>query len=262
MHTHFFYYWPVTLVGLVLVLVFAAFLEVGAAWGRHKRRESAESDAQGDLVLTSMLALLGLVLAFTYGFAVNHYEVRKQVVIEEANALGTAFQRCDLTAEPGRGELRRALLEFARTRIVEPERVDSQAKVEDFLGRTEEALAALWPATRRVLEAESSEPVRVALAGDVTQVLDLHDKRVAVSFDHLPRAVLALLVLLAGASLGVAGYGVGRAGEGSRWRLGVFALALAAVILVIVDFDRGTDGFVQVSQESLRRVVADMEAGR
>jgi hypothetical protein len=53
-----------------------------------------------------MLALLGLLLAFTYSFSLSRADMRKQAVINEANAIGTAFLRADLGAEPGRGELR------------------------------------------------------------------------------------------------------------------------------------------------------------
>jgi len=107
---------PVWFVGLVFIVISLAALEVG--FRLALRQQGVWKDAEsggGNLILTSMFALLGLILAFTYGAGISRNEVRKEVVIAEANALGTAFLRAHLVAEPGRTELKKALLDYART---------------------------------------------------------------------------------------------------------------------------------------------------
>jgi hypothetical protein len=97
---------PVWIGGLVFFVVLLAALEVGyhvGVWQHDKWRDA--EDGGGNLVLTSVLALLGLLLAFTFADGVGHYKTRKQAVIAEANALGTALLRADMVADPGRTEV-------------------------------------------------------------------------------------------------------------------------------------------------------------
>ena len=70
--------------------------------------------------------------------------------MNEANAIGTAFLRADLVAEPGRSELRQHLLEYARTRVMSAEGVDDLQHLGELIGRSLEAQSKLWPATKRL----------------------------------------------------------------------------------------------------------------
>ena len=98
----------------------AIALEFGFRVGLKRREHWKDADSGGGaVVLTSMFAVMGLVLAFTYASGVSRFDARKDAVIKEANALGTAFHRADLVAEPGRSELKMVLLDYARTRIIE-----------------------------------------------------------------------------------------------------------------------------------------------
>ena len=67
-----------------------------------KVRESGESVAQEGYLLGSMLGLLGLLLAFSFGMVLNRYETRRELVTSEANAIGTAYLRAQLLDEPHR----------------------------------------------------------------------------------------------------------------------------------------------------------------
>ena len=113
------YRFPIFIDGVFIVAILLAALEIGYRFGRREQKWKDADTGGGKLVLTTLFALLGLILAFTYSGGVTRYEARKQAVIIESNALGTAFLRADLVDEPGRTELRQALLEYARTRNFE-----------------------------------------------------------------------------------------------------------------------------------------------
>ena len=52
------------------------------------------------------------------GGAVERHEERKRSIVLEANALGTAFLRADVLDEPNRGQLKRVIYEYAKTRAL------------------------------------------------------------------------------------------------------------------------------------------------
>jgi len=71
--------------------------------------------------------------------------------------------------------------------------------------------------------------------------------------------VLTLLLLIAAATVSVAGFNAGLSGRISRWRTTLLILVLASIMLVILDFDRSVAGFIRVSNDSIEAVIAEME---
>jgi hypothetical protein len=208
-----------------------------------------------------MYALLGLMLAFTYAFTVSRADLRKQAVIDEANAIGTAFLRTGLAPEPSRTELRKALLDYAKTRVVvvTAETAVTTEQLRKTVAGTSQALSKIWPITEQLVKSKPAGPVEVSIVQSINEVIDMNTKRLAVSFDRLPGIVLLMLLFIASASVAMTGFYAGLSGRLHRLRFTLLALVLAAVMLVITDFDRPIRGFVQVSQQSLVDVIRDME---
>ena len=252
---------PLWLFAVILVMCFLAALETGFWMGLRKFHVEADSEktVRGDVTLGSMLALLGLILAFTYAFSLSRADHRKEAIVHEANAIGTAFLRADLATEPGRSELRSRLLEYARTRLVTPEMVATPEALQDAIDRSLDAQSHLWPATKQVLQGDVPGPIKSSIIQAITGVLDAHNKRVAAVHDRLPDAILVLLTFVAMVSIAVAGYQGGLTGSMNHWRRGAFVLILASLILAIIDFDRSFEGAIQVNQETIASLISNLE---
>lgn len=257
------YRMPIGVSLAVFIVILVAVLEGGFRFGmrRRDRWKDVHSEAGGGgLVQNATLALLGLMIAFTYSFTVSHYETRKRDVIDEANALGTAFLRAGLEKERGGLELQRALLEYARTRVVTPERSATAEDDQAMLARTLAAQSKIWPATERVMKAGPVNPMEVALMTSVNEVIDMHTERVTTGFDSLPQVVFWTLLFIAAVAVMIGGYTAGLSGMMCRYRMFAFILVLAATIHLIVDFDRSMRGFIRISQKPMISTIADMEA--
>ena len=250
------------LIAVILVVLLLAALGSGFWVGLRKFRASTDSEktVRGDVTLGSMLALMGLILAFTYAFSLSRADHRKEALVNEANAIGTAFLRADLAAEPSRSELRNRLLEYARTRLVTNEMVSTPEALQATIARSLEAQSYLWPATKQVLQGDVSGPIKSSIIQAVTGVLDAHSKRVAAVHDRLPDAILMLLTFVAMVSVAVAGYQAGLTGSINHWRRGAFVLILAALILIIIDFDRSFEGMIQVNQQTMVSLISSLES--
>jgi len=261
MKDSFFYAYPIVLTGLLLTLALFAAMELGFYLGRRQAARWPEGDTPvGKMVLTTLFALLGLILAFTYSAGVSRYEARKAAAVEESNALGTAFLRADLLREPGRSELRFVLYEYAQTRTYPQGYLYTPAEAQVIIDRTLAAQALVWPAMRKAAAEDNPVPVVLAVVAAVNNVLDIHNVRLMADFDKLPSVVVWLLVFIACCAIGVLGFNAGLVGRMSRWRMGSLAMVLVYVILMIVDFDRPDDGFIQVDLRAIDVVVAEMGA--
>ena len=248
---------------LFFLVALGLSVELGFRVGLKRRKNWPDSDVgAGGVVLTSTLALLGLILAFTYSASAGRLDARKQAVIVEANAIGTAFLRADLVAEPERMELREALLDYARTRVIvraTPGQLYTEEGLRQIIDRQLQAQAPLWPLTETIVNKSGRGLVEVALMASVNDVIDMHTIRISAVVDRLPSVVLVMLVFIASASLAITGFNAGLSGIIVRGRLTLFALVLSSVMYVIVDFDRPRDGFVRVSEASMLALIAGME---
>jgi hypothetical protein len=238
----------------MVAAVLSIAMEVGAWNGRRLARMAADSGGgkngkRGDLEIGALLALMGLVLAFTYSFSLSRIDLRKQALVQEANAVGTAFLRADLLPEPGRTELRERLLDYAQTRIMSDEARRSVARVQAAIGESLVALAGDVPGHLQILMVQA-----------MNDVLDAHTTRMAVGYDRFAPSVFFFMILLATLSVAFAAQTGAEQGSLSRGRISVFVLVLSGLIFIIIDFDNSSRGLIRLNQSSLVDLVADMEA--
>jgi hypothetical protein len=189
-------------------------------------------------------------------------DLRKQAIVAEVNAIGTAFIRADLLPEPGRTEVRQVLYEYAKTRQVAPGTIRTLEQLQQTVDRSLEVQSKLWPTVKSALsqDGEITGPEKALLVTATNQILDSHTHRMAVIFDRLPIAVLALLITIAGTALGLAAHNSSLSGHPSRWRMTAFAVILAGLMYIILDYDMMMRGLIQVDHSSLDLLINEMTA--
>ncbi|RYH07176.1 hypothetical protein [Tropicimonas sp. IMCC6043] len=259
--THSFPFW-VTVVAFFIALPAIALLghRTGILEYRHRNPSEPDRGLPGETSLGALLALLGLLLGFTFSAALHWREDRATAVVEEAAAIGTAFLRADLLPDGAGRPLQEALLAYARTRVVPAGVTPDRAEVETFVVKSLEAQAALWPALKAGLGPDTPAALQVNVSGGVTEVLDAHTRRAAAASKTISSSTQAFLLLVTAAGVFVVGNRSALRGRRLSWRTFLFSIVLASVLVLIEDLDRPTDGFTTVPQGALVAVVADMEA--
>src|SRR6187401_1229528 len=103
-------------IGLLLLLLVS--LEAGFRIGRRAAADSdAGAGAQIGAVQGAILGLLGLLLGFSFAAAGARFIERQDLIVSEANAIGTAYLRADLLEDPFRTELKGALKRYVEHRV-------------------------------------------------------------------------------------------------------------------------------------------------
>lgn len=214
----------------------------------------------GDATLGAMLALLGLLMAFTFSFALSRAEARKVTMVEEAASIGTAFLRADLLEDPGRTALREAIGAYARTRVTDEQIMDSAADFEAFLQKTTEAQVALWLTAMAALRPDTSAAIAVLIASGVTEVLDAHTRRLAAGIDGVPMVIKLMLFAYAVGALFFVGNNAALRGRRLTWRTFIFSIGISVVMVAVMDFERPQEGFVQANVGILKDTIAQIDA--
>src|ERR1700740_3394872 len=106
------------LVGLGLIAGVVAAHEIGFWLGSLTRAADEPFDRQVALVRTSTAALVAFPIGFAFSGAASRFSTRQDLIVKEANALGTAYWRADAVAEPQRSELKAALKEYPADRVI------------------------------------------------------------------------------------------------------------------------------------------------
>ena len=237
----------------VLCLAFLAglllALEVGYRVGKHNRhREGSDiGPIQG-----AVLGLLGLLLAFTYSYVATRVDNRKQAVVEEANAIGTAYLRAGLMPEPGRDDLRNLLRAYTDLRIVTAQIASDPARLQANIAESEALHNQLWATAAKLLDARAPTPIDGLMFQSLNEVIDMHGRRLAAGRDRLPGLILALLFIVAIVALAVTGFITGHTGQRNSLLTVTLAVMLTAVTYIIIDLDHSRSGIIRVSQESLQ----------
>lgn len=256
------------MVVLTVALIPMAAL-IGWLLGRRKYvREGYDcnppASLPGDATLGAMLALLGLLLAFTFSFVLSRAEARKVSEVEEAAAIGTAFLRADLLAEPGRREIQEAIAVYARTRLPEAGMgdgaIDSATEFDAFMQKTLEAQALLWPTAMTALGDDTSSARAALIASGITEVLDAHSRRLAANLEGLPMVIKVMIIVYATGALFLVGNHAALRGRRLSWRTFLFSMGVASVMVVIADFERPSKGFIQANHAVMRSTIAEIDA--
>src|SRR4051794_18026776 len=90
----------------VLLVWMAVAVEAGFRYGVARRAASSDaSRAQLNTTQTSIFGILALLLAFTFSLSVQRFDHRSDTVVDEANAIGTAYLRAELLPAAMREEV-------------------------------------------------------------------------------------------------------------------------------------------------------------
>lgn len=221
-------------------------LELGRRLGL-RRKGKAEDAARPGLgaVEGAVFGLLGLMIAFTFSGAATRFDNRRQLIIEEANAIGTAWLRLDLLPPAAQPELRDLFRQYVDARLAVYEKMPD---LKAALAETDHVNGLQNKIWSRAVAAgqESPSVLAVQLVPALNEMFDLAATRMAVSQIHPPTVIFLTLAVLALTSALLAGYAM--AGGQSRSWIHVigFALILAATVYVILDLEFPRVGFIRV----------------
>jgi hypothetical protein len=239
-----------------------AFMEWGARWAR---RSVKEGEVRGvGAIEGALFALFGLLIAFTFSGAAERLRERGSLSINESDAVGTAFLRLDLLAEPDRPRLKGLLRDYLAARLDEYSHFGSAAEHEESRGRTAAARARLWaelvPAIGRAPFPQTSP----LILGPVNETFDIADRREAFRHLHPPLWIYVMLILVGFASAALAGFSLDDASRKHWLHRLCFATATALVLFVTMNMEYPRLGFIDISgqnrplQQALEEMTRDL----
>jgi hypothetical protein len=201
----------------------------------------------------ALLGILGLLLGFTFSMAIERYDQRRELVVNEANAIGTAWLRAGLLPGEHPQPTRDLLRDYVDVRLRVPAALRDPALLTEGLRRSAEIQAALWQHAEASAKEEPND-ITATFIEAMNAVIDIDAERLAASRNRIPAGVWLILVLVAAVGCGTSAYAAGSQGVRSAFSSVLLPLLITAVILLIFDLTNERHGIIGVSQQPLTDV--------
>jgi hypothetical protein len=232
---------------LGVLMILAMYCGFRVVLLRKGRTSSVESDSSS-AIFGALLALLGLLLAFTFGMAGTRFDDRRKVITQEANDIGTAILRCDLYPEDVRKELRTAFKSYVEARITYLEAGTDLEKVQSSLVEKDKHAATIWMlATKFAHDNPSVFIPSNQMIPALNDMIDITTTRLALDTARVPDLIIILLFTLAVISSFFGGYMFGNKGR-IDWFISVgFCIIIPIVVYTTLDLERTRRGITNLN---------------
>jgi hypothetical protein len=180
-------------VAVTLFLGTVACLEIGFRLGTRKSQNpDLVHEGIGGLE-AAVFALLGLLLGFSFGGGTSRLESRRQLIIQEANAIGTAYLRLDILAAGDQPEMRRSFREYLDARLRVYQKLPDLNAAEQELARAAKIQQGIW--SQAVTASRRADPTQTAarlLLPALNEMIDITTSRTVALYTKIPSLIFAL----------------------------------------------------------------------
>ena len=231
----------------VLFVGMLVLLDVGRRIGRRRLQHDAEGARAGVGVIEgSVFGLLGLLLAFTFSGAASRFDARRHLIVQETNAIGTAWQRIDMLPPEFRPAIQDGFRRYLDARLAAYRKMPDVVAAKQELADARRVQDEVWAQATAVCRTENGAPARMLLIPAMNEMFDIADARVLATRMHPPAIVFVMLGLLALAGALLAGYGMA-GGQTRSWiHMVGFATTIALAIYVTLEFEYPRLGFIRL----------------
>ena len=243
---------PLWALAIALVVANLLFDECGFRTGRvFARRGQKESDSTVGAVVGAELGLLAFLLAFSFGIVTARFDARRHMVLDEANAIGTAFLRSEMLPDAQGASIRRLLRDYTDVRLA----AITGTPIEHVLRRSGQIHQELWSEAVAVAGHDPRSVPAGLFVEALNEVIDLHTARAMAALrSRMPLAVWVVLFAVGFLAFFTIGYQAGLTTASRSPIALVLALTFGAVIWLVADLDRPGEGFLRVDQEPMIEV--------
>lgn len=239
---------PSWLFYVITVIVVLAAVGCGLWLGARVRHHGKSTgDAPIGSIVGAILGLVAFMLAFTFGSATSRFDMRKQLLLEEVNAIGTVYLRTDFLDEAVGDESRAMLRRYVDLRV---DAGMDRDKLPVAMEESEAIQDRLWMQMRELPRDRHNSVLAGLYVEALNSMFDLQSKRATVALQYrIPDTIWVMLYAVTALAMVSVGYQFGVSGTKSRAVILLLALSFSAVIFLIADLDRIGAGVLRVSQQ-------------
>jgi hypothetical protein len=234
-------------VGLFLGMLIC--LEIGYRLGSYGVEKHLDLAHEGTgTIEAAVFALLGLLLAFTFGGAMSRLEARRALIAQEANAIGTAYLRLDILPTAEQPGIRQLFRQYLDARLSAYQKLTQRDVSDQEFARAAAIQHQIW--SRAVAAGQidfTQNTVRVLLPA-LNDMDDVTTSRAIALDTHLPALIFLLLICVALLSALLAGHVMAKRKHRSALHMILYAAIISVTIYAVLDLDEPRSGLIRLDR--------------
>jgi len=249
------------LLALSLYVGMFLFMELGRRAGQWRAAKTPEDSDKGiSAVDGAVFALFGLLLAFTFSGAASRFDHRRELITQEANAIGTAYLRIDLLPADRQPALRALFRQYAQSRIdLFKDYAYKPEAASGAIQRQQGLQGQIWKLAVEGVYAAPSPPVAAQIIPALNEMIDITTTRLVATQTHPPTIIYYMLFGLGLVVSLLAGYEMAPGKKRPLLHVIAFSTAISATLYVIMDIEFPRRGFIRV--DYVDQVLVDVLKG-
>jgi hypothetical protein len=234
---------------LLVLILFGLLLLATAAglWEGRRRKPYATATNEQSVAVASLLALQGLLLAFSFSMAGARFEARRDALVALSASFRTAVLRTSLYPEPERMGLRRELRGYLEARIAFCEAPYDSVLIKRTLVRADTAIGRVWRRVARLAPNPRYELATDKMVDALGEVTTNGIVRQASLRAHVPDAIVYMLFVIALVTAFFSGYVSANRARFDWLAVITFHALVTLVIFVTLDLDRPRRGIIRLT---------------
>ncbi|WP_310377409.1 hypothetical protein [Flavobacterium sp.] len=232
------------------IVIILFFIMLVAVWiGFKLGYKKTKSESRNPELLSSLLGLFALLLAFTFGMAGSRYENRKSNIIEEANAIGTAILRADIYPDSIKTAFKKDFEIYLNSRIIYFTADRNETKINNSLKISAAISANLWSRASFLAKDKNYFIQTNMMVPALNDMYDLASKANTVYTSKVPESIVYLLLIFSIIISFYVGYNAGLEKKLCKKHIVGFCFLTCLVIYITLDLDRPRRGLINLGDE-------------
>jgi hypothetical protein len=243
--------------GIILFPVMLIAQEIGRRIGLRRQAEDPDGARAGvSAVEGAVFALFGLLIAFTFTSAASRYEARRDMLVQHANAIGTAWLRLDLLPGDVQPALRRDFRLYMDLVIKLPRLAGNPQAIDQGMVQAGKLQDNIWNLAETAASRDSRPFVATLVLPALNDMFDLGASRYAAGKYHASPVIVAFLLVLSVLASLLVGHGMASSRHRNWLHMIIFAALVTLTLFVIIDLELPRHGLI--GMEKFDRILIDL----
>ncbi len=245
------------LLPVLFFIVLTLLIEVPFRLRGLLSKSSTVKTGDWDVVQVALFTLASFVLGLSFAQASGRYDTRRELVVKEANAIGTTWLRADQLDRGEEKRFRSVLTDYTAERLKAYGSTDRSIH-ERAIELSDVYQSELWQISSSALAAHPTALGLSLLMQTLNDTIDVSAEQLQALTAHVPTAIVTLMLALSALAMLAAGLRFAR--DGTRPLVLSMVLVAASVIVVsmAIDYDRPQTGFITISLTPMQRQLDSM----